>query len=256
MNKKYILSIFLLGVVLISVFSIDTSNGLIHSGGLNILKQILLAFFTPEISPDLLKTALEASVETLVYAFAGISIAIVIGLIFGILCSKVVFNNKYTKPIAVFFRALLGLMRAIHELIWAWFFVASIGLSPLSGVFALAIPYGGILGRIYSDMLNDVPENPLMNLKLSGATKLQSIFYGYFPFAFPNMLSYTMYRLECAVRSSAILSFVGLGGIGYHIQMSLQDMNFSRAWSFVFVLIILVVGLDLWSNGIRKRLSS
>ena len=62
------------------------------------------------------------------------------------------------------FRAVLGFLRAIHELVWALIFVAIFGLSPLSAVLALAIPYGGILGRIFADMLNDVPEEPIQAL--------------------------------------------------------------------------------------------
>ena len=53
--------------------------------------------------------------------------------------------------------------------------------SPLSAILAFGIPYGGILGRIFADMLNDVPEEPIKALKLSGASKLQCLLYGYFP---------------------------------------------------------------------------
>ena len=69
-----------------------------------------------------------------------------------------------------------------------------------------------------------------------------------------NMLSYTMYRFECAIRSSAIMSFVGLGGLGYQIQLSLADLQYNEVWTFMFFLVALVLLVDRWSNSLRKRL--
>lgn len=101
-------------------------------------------------------------------------------------------------------------------------------------------------------MLNDVSEEPIKALKSSGASKLESLFYGYLPLVWADMISYTMYRFECAIRSSAIMSFVGLGGLGYQIQLALQDLRYDRVWAFVFFLIVLVILVDLWSNFVRR----
>lgn len=241
-------------VTAVSLLSVDTSNNLIHSGGISILKSLLLSTVRPELSMDIVSTGIEAMFITTIYAFAGMSLAIAIGIIFGIISSGILFSGKVKYIVPKLTRGLLGFMRAIHELVWAWLFVASIGLTPLAGVFALAIPYGGILGRIYSDMLNDVPNSIVDNLEDSGASKLQTLFYGYFPLANAKMISYTMYRFECAIRSSTIMSFVGLGGIGFQIQMALYDFDFNKTWTFVYILIAVVIFLDIWSNAIRRKL--
>ena len=83
-------------------------------------------------------------------------------------------------------------------------------------------------------MLNDVPEEPILALRSSGASKLQCLLYGYFPIVRANIISYTMYRFECAIRSSAIMSFVGLGGLGFQIQLSLNDLRYDEVWTFIF----------------------
>jgi phosphonate transport system permease protein len=70
------------------------------------------------------------------------------------------------------------------------------------------------------------------------------------------MVSYGLYRYECGLRSAAILSFVGLGGLGYQIQISLADLRFDEIWTFVYVLVILVVIVDLWSAAVRRRMVS
>ena len=150
---------------------------------------------------------------------------------------------------------MLAFFRSIHELIWAWLFVAAIGLSPMAAVFALGIPYGGILGRIYGELLHDVQDAPLRALRSAGASEWRIFWFGRLPMALPDMLSYTFYRLECGIRSAAILSFVGLGGLGHNIQISLQDIDYGRMWTFLYFLVALVVIVDIWSSMLRRRVA-
>lgn len=255
LHKRKILSLILSLAFILSLFSVEWNNDLIHSKGLDTAKQIAAAFFTPDLSADILLLALESSWTTLSYAVAGMSLAIVIAFLYGVPASGIIVaEGKSKRYIRSFFRGQLGFMRAIHELVWAWLFVASIGLSPFAAIFALAIPYGGILGRIFADMLEDVSKEPIKGLEAAGATKLQTLWYGYLPMVRANITSYAMYRFECAVRSSAIMSFVGIGGLGYQIQLSLDDLHYDEVWTFVFFLILLVIMIDLWSNQLRKRL--
>jgi phosphonate transport system permease protein len=139
--------------------------------------------------------------------------------------------------------------------VWAWLFVVAIGLSPIAGIFALAIPYAGILGRIYSEILVDVPEEPLNALRTSGASEFKVFLYGRLPMAMPDMLSYTFYRLECGIRSAAILSFVGITGLGYQIQLSLNDLLYNEVWTLLLFLVGLVALVDLWSSLVRKSVT-
>ncbi|MBM7653285.1 PhnE/PtxC family ABC transporter permease [Neobacillus cucumis] len=253
LHNRFFLSLLLIAIFVWSLFAIQWNADLFHSGGIPTLIQIFEGLFHPDLSPEVLLLGLQSSWITLVYAVAGMSLAILYAFVVGILASGVLSSSKTSKWISkVFFRGILGFTRSIHELIWAWLFVAAVGLSPYAAIFAIAIPYGGILGRIFADMLNDVSEEPIKALKSSGASKLQTLFYGYLPLVWADMISYTMYRFECAIRSSAIMSFVGLGGLGYQIQLALQDLRYDRVWAFVFFLIVLVILVDLWSNFVRR----
>ncbi|EKN65525.1 phosphate/phosphonate ABC transport system permease protein [Neobacillus bataviensis LMG 21833] len=256
LHNRFILTLVLLAVFVWSLFSIQWNADLIHSGGIPTLLQIVEGLIHPDLSPEVLILGFESAWITLAYAVAGMSLAIIYALIIGILASGVLTSNRTSRIVSkVFFRGILGFTRSIHELIWAWLFVAAIGLSPFAAIFALAIPYGGILGRIFADMLNDVSGEPIKALKSAGASKLQTLIYGYLPLIWADMISYTMYRFECAIRSSAIMSFIGLGGLGYQIQLSLQDLKYDRVWAFVFFLIGLVIFVDVWSNFVRKALT-
>lgn len=145
-------------------------------------------------------------------------------------------------------------MRSIHELVWAVVFVAAFGLSSLTVVLAIAIPYAGILGRIYSELLNDVPEEPLNGLRASGASPAGVLLYGRIPMVLTELVGYGFYRFECAIRAAAIMSFVGIRGLGYEIQLSLNDLRFGEVWTLLLFLVGLVLLVDYWSAKVRRSL--
>ena len=140
--------------------------------------------------------------------------------------------------------------------IWAWLLAIALGFTPTAGVMALAIPYSAILARVFADFLNDVPDSPLNALRSSGASPIQVLIYGRIPLAAKDILSYAFYRFECCLRSAAVLSFIGLQGIGYQIMVSLDDVNFGQVWTLLIFLVAMVVLIDHWGSQIRRNLFS
>ena len=257
LHGRGLLTVLLLGAFAWSLAMVPWGEPLVHPGGLVMLREMLAAAVRPALSPDLLAIALEASWRTVAYATTGVSLAIVLALPAGILASGVLVRQPALRLLSSgVVRAVLGVLRAIHELVWALLFVAAIGLSPFAAVLALALPYAGILGRILAEMLQDVPVGPLASLRTSGASEGKVLLYGRLPMAFPNMVSYALYRFECGIRSAAIMSFVGLGGLGYQIQISLDDLRFAEVWTFVYCLVLLVVAVDLVSGVIRRQVNA
>lgn len=239
-----------------SLTGIRWDRPLVHPDGISTLGQMLVSMLTPDLSPSLVFIGLKASWRTLVYGTCGMTLAVLIGFPLGVLASGNVVGKNYLKwSLTGIFRPILGFMRSIHELVWAWLFVSAFGLTPLAAIFAIMIPYSGILGRIMSDLLNDVPKEPLRTLKSAGASELQVFLYGRLPHVLPDLVSYALYRFECAIRSAAIMSFIGLGGLGYQIEISLADLKFSEAWTFVYFLILLILLVNIWSSETRKALN-
>lgn len=256
MKKRNYLTLFFTLIFLMSFASVGWSKNLFHSGGASTMLQILKSLLNPNLSSEILKLAFESSWITVAYAAAGISLALIIAFVLGIPASGVLAESNFGKWMSfTVFRGILGFMRSIHELVWAWLFVAAIGLSPYAAIFALAIAYGGALGKIFAELLQAVPQEPIKALRSAGASKLQILIYGYLPQALSNMVSYSMYRFECAIRSSAIMSFVGLGGLGYQIQLSLTELRYNEVWTFLFFLIVIVSAVDLWSSLLRKKMA-
>ena len=250
------LSLLLLGAVAWSLSSVDWNGPLVHTGGGNSALRFFTAVFSPELSPGFLLVSLKAAWQTLAFALTGMTIAVFIGFPLGVIASGALLppSSRWRVPLILGARFILGTVRSIHELVWAVLFVAAIGISPVAGIMALGLPYAGILGRIYSEFLQDVPEEPLIALRSSGASALQTLVYGQFAMCLPDLVSYTFYRFECAIRAAAILSFVGIQGIGYEIQISLGDLLFSQVWTLLLVLLAIVALVDFWSERVRRSL--
>ena len=258
LESRLLLTLALLAALGWSLSNIDWDAPLVHSGGGASALRFLLALFPPDLSPEFLAIAAKASWYTIAYAVAGVTLAVAIGLPLGAIASGTILreDSPWRRPLMAGSRLFLAALRSVHELVWAVLLVASVGLSPMAGILALALPYGGILGRIYADLLQDVPQPPLRALRASGAPPLAALVYGHFQMALPDILSYTFYRLECGIRSAAILSFVGIQGLGYQIQLSMHDLLFSQVWTLLIFLVGIIVLVDAWSTYVRRSLVS
>ena len=256
-ESRGFLTLLLVAALAWSVSTVERGGQLTHPGGLAALLQFLGGILNPEVSPSFLKVTLEAIWQTIAYAVAGITLAVALGFPLGVVASGILVRSARVRwPVVLGARFFLAFVRSIHELVWAWLFVVAIGLLPMAAVLALAIPYGGILGRIYAEILNDVPSEPLRALRASGSSELKVLLYGRLPMALPDMLSYTFYRFECAIRAVTVMSFVGIGGLGYQILLSLNDLLYGEVWTLLFFLIALIAVIDIWSGAVRRRLVS
>ncbi len=254
-ESRRVITLILVGAFALSLLGVDWGSGVFKPRGLSAVADTLGALFRPDFSPDILAKAAFAAWQTVAYAAAGLTIALVIGVPLGVVASGALAGSRLGAAGQIIVaRGALAFFRAVHELVWALLFVAAIGLSPMAAVLALGIPYGGILGRIYAELLQDVPQAPLEALRRSGASEWRVFLFGRLPMALPDMLSYTFYRFECGIRSAAVLGWVGLGGLGFQVQIALEDLDYSRVWTFLWALVALVVLVDLWSSQTRRRI--
>ncbi|KAB8320096.1 ABC transporter permease subunit [Tolypothrix campylonemoides VB511288] len=249
--------LFVLSVVWsLSVAGVFQQN-LVNQGGWYLVVRFLVAAFSPDLSPEFLLLTLDATLKTLAYAVCGTFFCVMIGLVGGVLSTQVWWKSisygSFQAPWLVV-RAILAIPRAIHELIWGLFLVNIFGLDPLVAVLAIAIPFGAITAKVFSEILDETPRGPLLALLNSGVPTLSAFAYTLIPQAFPNLLSYSFYRLECSIRSAAVLGIIGAGGLGYQIFLSLQSLRYEQMWTLMFALLLLSGGTDFFSGLLRQRL--
>jgi phosphonate transport system permease protein len=223
--------------------------------------------FPPQLSREFLGLMLRPALETVQISVIGTAIAVLIGVPLGLLATsslawRGVLHERTSRagrwllgfvPYALS-RAVLSVLRSIPEYVWAFMFVRAVGLGPFPGVLAIGVAYGGMLGKVYSEILENMNSRPLETLHAAGAGKIGVILYGLLPQALPNVIAYTLYRWECAIRASAILGFVGAGGLGQQVELSMRMFQFDEVLTLLAMLFVLVASVDWISGRIRARL--
>ncbi|MCY2961885.1 MAG: ABC transporter permease subunit [Planctomycetota bacterium] len=271
------LSILVAGALAWMVLDAPFAKLVPQEGGLRVVRAFFARALTPaldyespvpESTPHILMQALAAARRTLVFAAAGMSVALVLGIVLGFLSTTAWWAGDLvggSSPLrralartvgpAVWSasRALIVLMRSVHELLWAVLFLAAFGLNTGGAVAAIAIPYGGTLAKIFSEMVEETPRDAALALRGAGAGPLQVFFFGLVPRAGPDLAAYAFYRFECAVRSAAVLGFFGFPTLGYAIAQSFENLHYGEVWTYLYALVVLVVTIELWSGALRRR---
>ncbi|MEM7556654.1 MAG: ABC transporter permease subunit [Cyanobacteria bacterium P01_A01_bin.84] len=238
---------------------------LINFGGINLFLNFWIAALSPELSLDFLLITLDATFKTLAFAVSSTFFCIIIGIFGGILSSQIWWNsfqkhtkqgnnknNKINTPWLIV-RGTLAIPRAIHEIIWGLFFINIFGIDSLVALLAIAIPFGAITAKVFSEILDETSPQALQALLNAGVSPLNAFIYSLIPQALPNLVSYAFYRFECSIRSAAVLGYIGAGGLGYQIRLSLQSLRYEQVWTLIFALLLLNGTTDLLSGIIRKH---
>jgi len=208
--------------------------------------------------------------NTLRYAFIAMSMAVPAGLLLGFLASrswwpKAVTSRKSAlalisrsglRALYLTTRFVITFMRSIHELIWMLLFLAALGGdSTITACVALAIPFTGTFAKVFSEIIDEQNEQNSQHILLAGGSNLQAFVAARFPQALPDLLTYTLYRLECSIRSSAVLGFLGAETIGLAIQQSYENNYYNEVWTELYFLIFTVMIFDVLGSCVRKRLN-
>jgi phosphonate transport system permease protein len=151
-------------------------------------------------------------------------------------------------------RWLLVLLRSVPELVWALLFVRIFSLGPTAGVLAIALTYAGMLGKVYAEILESTDHHASEVLLQNGSGRLAALLYGALPEAASELVSYTVYRWECAIRGSVIMGFVGAGGLGQRMDESTKMLAGGEVATMLIVFVLLVAAADLVSKYLRRRL--
>jgi phosphonate transport system permease protein len=223
--------------------------------------RFLAQFIPPRADGEFLALLARETWRTVAIATAGMALALLIAVPTALLAtSRLSASTLEGRPgplrwLRRAVRTLLVLLRSIPELVWALVFVRVVGLGPTAGVLAIAIAYGGMLGKVYAEILESADAAPTQALLRSGSGRLQALLFGALPSCLPELLSYTVYRWECAVRSSVVLGFVGAGGLGQQLDNASKMFAGSEVSAILLVFIALVMASDAFSRWLRGRLA-
>jgi len=195
--------------------------------------------------PSLLETVNIAAVSTLVGALVAAFLAVLStrGL------------ARWPRLIGVF-RRMMDMMRAVPEIVIALILIYILGNGPVPAMIAIAIHTAGALGKLFSEAAENADLKPVEGLASVGASWGQKIWLGVMPQVAPNWSSYALLRFEVNVRASAILGFVGSGGIGYDLKIAMQwgQGKYDQVIAIFLLLFLTIVVIDQISSRYRDRL--
>jgi phosphonate transport system permease protein len=221
--------------------------------------------FPPDLSPAFLLATLRLVVETVQISIVGTALAVALAAPLAAVAMRrsgeefsprVAGRLRWTLRWAAYSvaRTVLNALRAVPELVWALLFVVAVGLGPYAGVLALAAHSTGVLGKLYAELFESVDARAVEAGRATGASELAVLVLVRVPMALPVLLSYTLFRWECNMRAATVLGFVGAGGLGTQLVISMKLFQYGEVLTLVLVLVGLVVLVDSVGQLVRARL--
>lgn len=228
-----------------------------------IMGRFLGSFFPMALGGDFLDLVARSALETLALATAGMALAMLLALPLAVAVSESLSVSRigparraWLGPLArAPARWVLVFMRSIPEIVWALLFVRAVGLGPAAGVLAIAVSYAGMLGKVYFEILEAGDGRAARAILESGGGRVNAFLYGALPTAVPELISYSVYRWECAIRASVVMGFVGAGGLGQQMELSMRMLEGGEVATMLVAFVVLVLLADAVSALLRRVLA-
>ena len=191
------------------------------------LGQIGWGMVTPSIQQLTTIELLQALGHTIAFALLAVVISVPLGLLFAM-----VFRFRLV-------RWAMASVRAVHEIFWGLLFMQIFGLSATTGLLAILIPYTGVFAKVFAEIFEQ--QSPLPTQSISPKAGMLSRYgYGLIPQSYAAMAGYVRYRFECALRSSAILGFIGLPTLGFFLESAFKQGNYSEAAGIFWLFLVFI----------------
>lgn len=196
------------------------------------------------------KVWLNLLVETILIAFMSTTLGVIGGFLLSFPASRNLTPNKWVLWVC---RRYLEIARTVPELVWALIFVFCFSVGPMAGVLAIGLHTAGALGKLYSEVNENIDMRPLEGVKAAGGTWFDQIRYGAVPQVLPNIISYTLLRFEINVRASSIIGYVGAGGLGQEFREALSLQEYTDLSALFLIVFMTVMVIDYGSEKLRHR---
>ena len=224
-------SLLFIFLAIVALFNCDIS--IKDTEVLLVLSRIWEGAVNPDFSILTEPVIIKSIFNTLKFAILGTATGALFGLLFAFF-----FEYKIIRYIATF-------LRSIHELFWAILILNVFGICEITAIISIAIPFSGIFAKVYSEIMEESDQKAIDAISPNASTISRYVF-GVLPISAKAIIDYTKYRFECALRSSAVLGFVGLPTIGYYLEIFFGEIHYSKAMVLLYLFIFIVATLRFW----------
>ena len=189
--------------------------------------------------------------DTLIIAFLGTVFGGILALISSFLAAR---NLAPSRGVGIAARRLQEIARTVPELVYALIFVFAFGIGPFAGVLAILLHTWGTLGKLISEVNENIDMGPVDGMHATGCSWLSMIRFAVLPQVMPNVVSYGLFRFEVNVRAASVLGIVGAGGIGTELYFVIRQFEYTDISAIILLIVILVSLIDMSSEKLRHWL--
>ncbi|GAA1856988.1 phosphonate ABC transporter, permease protein PhnE [Brevibacterium marinum] len=151
-------------------------------------------------------------------------------------------------------RALTVLARAVPDLVLAIVFLRMFGLGATAGIIAMGIHSVGMIAKLYADAIEELDDGPRESVESLGGSRAQQIMAAIPQTLMPQLIATALHRFDINLRTSVLLGYVGVGGIGLAIADALRTLDYQRGMALAVIVLLLCIGLELLSGAVRATL--
>jgi len=216
--------------------------------------RLLMDFIEVDLSPNVLDNVIRELIITTMQAFMATTMGGLLAIPFSFLAAKNL-TGKRAISAWIFYltRSVFNILRSIEALLYVAIFVFWVGIGPFAGMLALAVTTYALMGKLFSEAIENIDPGPIEAVTATGANKLQSIMYAIVPQIVPPFLSYLIYQWDINIRMATIIGFAGGGGIGLMLSTFFGSLQYHKAGTVILAIVIIVAVMDFTSAKIREK---
>lgn len=252
--RGIVYSILLLIIFVVSWNLSQVDLGKLLSPG-STFGKVVSDFVLIDTSSPVWEAILKNLLVTIFQALLATTFGGVIALPFGFLAARnITGRTRATAWIYYIARFILNFLRSIEAILYVAIFVFWVGIGAFAGTLALAVTTFGLIGKLFSEAVENIEEGPVEAVTATGANRLQSIAFAIFPQIIPPFISYAIYQWDINIRLATIIGFAGGGGIGLLFSNYTGQLQYHKAGAVILSIVLVVTAMDFASAKIRERL--
>ena len=217
--------------------------------------QILKDFSKVDFSSDVLNLVTKQIIITILQAMLATFFGAILAAPVSFLAAKnLTGKSRLLSWLYYLTRSIFNFLRSIEALLYAAIFVFWVGIGPFAGMLALVVTTFALIGKLFSEAIENIETGPIEALNATGANRLQMIFYAIIPQIVPSFVSYIVYQWDINIRMATIIGFAGGGGIGLTLSTYFGSLQYHKAGTVVLFIVVVVALMDLASAKVRELL--
>jgi phosphonate ABC transporter permease subunit PhnE len=217
--------------------------------------ELITDFVTIDLSSQVLQPVIQQMIVTIFQAFLATTLGALFALPFSFLAAKnLTGRSKLSFWIYYLTRSVFNVLRSIEALLYVVIFIFWVGIGPFAGMLALAVTSFALIGKLFSEAIENIETGPIEAVNATGANRLQMIAYAIIPQITPPFISYLLYQWDINIRMATIIGFAGGGGIGLTLTTYFGSLQYHKAGTVVAFIVVIVALMDFASAKLRQVL--